>query len=311
MITSVVSPFLAYLPAVHFGGCGVLATAMMGIVLRHRFLSQFSPENRVVSRAIWSSLSFAIQGILFLLVGLDLHFVRIGIASIPMIDLMFYASIVILTVIVGRFLWIYPTLRFSRPPASWECCFILSWTGMRGAISLAAVLAVPHLNLQVAGANVRDLIIFLVFCVIFATLVFQGMTLPWLLNKLKISSRKIEESKEESLQEWTARIRLSQGVLAWLTEYKQTLPPNHPLLPEVKFYLRRYQITLNQYKENIKGIITSQEDLQSEIDREGLLLRNKIIEIERSELSRLWDQDEISNALRNKLMLELDYRTQL
>jgi Na+/H+ antiporter len=301
MITSFLSPFIAYLPSVRYGGCGVLATAIMGLVIRHRFLQEFSPEARLVSQSVWGSLSFAIESILFLLIGLDLRFILDGIASIPFSDLMQYALVVIGTVVLGRFVWVFATILRNRPPTPWEYCLVVSWAGMRGAISLAAVLAVPHLDLTIYGANVRDLIIFLVFCVILTTLLFQGLSLPWLVKKFAITKFQQAENRESALMEWKARLNLTKAVLEWLKAYKQTLPPNHPQYPEVIFYLRKYQITLQQYEDNIKVL--------DEPNKEGMLLGNKILEIEQSELTRMWDQDEISYAVRNKLLQEMDYRS--
>lgn len=310
MITSFLSPFIAYLPSVRMGGCGVLATAVMGLVIRHRFLNNFTPEARLVSRSVWTSLSFAIESVLFLLVGLDLHFVLKGISSIPTFDLLTYALVVIGTVIIGRFIWVFSTIRWSHPPTPWAYCLVISWSGMRGAISLAAVLSVPHVGIYVFGANIRDLLIFLVFCVILATLILQGLTLPWLLQWFGISRYHQEEKREDSLIELSTRIKLSHAVLDWLKEYKETLAPNNPLLAEVKFYMRKYQITQNQFEDNIKSIVAKEEHEWKEC-RDGVRLGDKILQIERSELARLWDQNEVSNAVRNKLLLELDYRSKL
>lgn len=319
MLTSLLSPFLAYIPAVRLGGCGVLATAVMGLVISHRFFHNFAPEVRLLSRSVWAALSFAIQGLLFLLVGLDLHFILDGISTIPRNQQLLYGSSVVLTVIVGRFFWVYPitylprfffaSIRKRDPYPPWQYPFATSWAGMRGSISLAAVLAVPHLSLYIFGANVRDLLIYLVFCVIFATLVIQGLTLPIFLKLMGVPKYKLQEKHEEELAELSARVKLSDAVLSWLEEYKHTAKDNQNLTEEIRFYLRKYQITKKQFQQRIKEYSENHEISDGPESREGLQLACEILKIERSELSKLWHQDEISHAVRNKLLMELDHRT--
>lgn len=304
VITSLLSPFIAYLPAVHMGGCGVLSTAVMGIVIRHRFLHDFSPEARLVSSSVWTSLSFAIQGILFLLVGLDLKFILNGIATIPWQNLVFYASITIMTVILGRFFWVFLTMHRSvqnkRAPLSWRYLFILSWAGMRGSISLAAVLTVPHLSLYWLGANVRDLIIFLIFSLILGTLLLQGLTLPWLCKKIDLAHFRDLEQEEARQLELQARAKIATSVLNWLREYEKNFPKDSLQHENILFYQKKYRLLLKQYKKQMLPNIM--------VESEGFLLAEMILKLESKELNRLWHQEHIPHAVRNKLLLELDYR---
>lgn len=319
MIISLLSPFIAYVPAVRYGGCGVQATAVMGLVISHRFFQNFSPEVRLVSRSIWDTLSFTVQSLLFLLVGLDLPFILNAISPIPTQSLLIYSFAVILTVMIGRFAWVYPSTYIPRflfksvrkrdPYPPWQYPFIISWAGMRGSISLAAVLAVPHIGLEVAGGDGRDLVIFLVFCVILATLLFQGLTLPYVIKWLGVSSFKQQEKHKEDIDELNARIKLSEAVLNWLKDYKESAKSNHTLSEEIKFYIRKYRIIKSQFQQRFKDISSINHNMDESYDREGILLANQIVQIERSELSRLWHQDEISHHLRNKLLQELDHRS--
>lgn len=319
MITSLLTPFIAYIPATKMGGCGVLATAVMGLVISHQYFYKFSPEARLISRSVWGMVGFAVQSILFLMIGLDLHFILNGISAIPNQDLAFYGSAVVLTVIIGRFLWVFPatylprflvpSIRKEDPSPPWQYPFIISWAGMRGSISLAAVLAVPHLAQYVFGASARDLLIYLVFCVILATLLIQGLTLPWLIKLMGVTTIKQQEKNQEDLAELTARIKISDAVLEWLNEYKHTAKPNHTLTEEVKFYIRKYEITKKQFQERMKEHTSEKDPAETIQTKEGILLGCEIIKLERSILSKLWHQDEISHAVRNKLLLEMDHRS--
>lgn len=319
MIVSLLTPFVAYIPCVKLGGCGILATAVTGLVISHRFFPHFSAETRLLSRSIWSTLSFILQNILFLLVGLNIPYIMNAISTIPGHDLALYGIAVTLTVIIGRFLWVYPSayiprflfksIRKKDPYPPWQYPFVLSWAGMRGSISLAAVLAVPHIDIMVNGGNAKDLLIFLVFCVILFTLLVQGLTLPWVIEKLGVNSYKDEEARKEDLSEITARIKISEAVLEWLQQYKNSAPQNHTLSEEIKFYIRKYQITRKQFEQQLKEYAKSKPVVPGPQAEEGLILANQIVKIELSALSRLWHEDEISHRIRNKLLQELDHRS--
>lgn len=314
MIISLLTPFLAYLPAERFGGCGVLATAVTGLVIGHYFLSRFPVSVRLNLLYVWPTLCFILQSILFLLVGLDLRNILQHISPIATSSLALYSIAVILTVIGGRFFWVYLSLHLPtslilarvKKKVPWQYPIVISWAGMRGGISLAAALAVPVLPMTINGANLRDLIIFLVFCVIVSTLLLQGLTLPWLLNVLKIPSYGQKERIREHQVELSARIEIARAVICWLEEYEKMIKDVPPLIEEAKLYLQQYRILKRQLKEDLKKYQDNPES--HEVDLKNSSLLERIVEVERNELTRLWHEEKITYEVKKKLLLQLDYR---
>jgi CPA1 family monovalent cation:H+ antiporter len=319
MITSVLTPFLAYLPAERLGGCGVIATVVTGLVIGHHYSLHFQPEFRLLSRAVWPTLSFAIQSLLFLLVGLNMQFILHGISAITFEKLAFYTLSVVGVVVIGRFIWVYPatylprywfaSIRKRDPYPPWQNPFLISWAGMRGSISLAAALAVPVLPGTIDNVNVRNLIIFLVFSVIVVTLVVQGLTLPWLLKTIGIGRHTQREKYDEHLEELHARVKINKAVLRWLEEYNNQVINDPKLAEEVQMHLKYYKLLNRQLQERLSnhdGNIDHDERLET-IDTVFLL--SHIIKIEKSELLRLWRNEKISLSIRNKLLDNLDYRS--
>ncbi len=318
MIASLLTPFLAYYPAVLLGGCGVLATVVTGFVIGNIYAVRFSPEFRLFSRAFWPTLSFGLQSFIFLLVGLDFRFILGRISSISPLSLLIYSGTLILAVIVGRFLWVYaaailPRFLFSSirkkdPYPTWQSIFVISWSGMRGGISLAAALAVPFLPGTVKGANPNDLLLFLVFSVITTTFVVQGLTLPWLINVLGIQKSAKCEEYNEHITELNARLTMTKAVLRWLSEYKDEVKDDPKLLEQVKLYIREYRMLKNQLKERIAD---HREILDHDEQKEAMteiFLLSQILEIEKVELLELWRKEKINLAVRNKLLERLDHR---
>jgi hypothetical protein len=150
---SLVTPYLAYLPAETLGASAVLAAVTSGIYLGWHSPRLISAPTRIQAFAVWRVLAFVPNSVLFVLVGLTLRAVIDGIAGIDAATLAVYAVVVSLTVIVTRLAWVFPftylpRLLFRRvrerdPSPSWREPLIVGWTGMRGAVSLAAALAIP------------------------------------------------------------------------------------------------------------------------------------------------------------------------
>jgi len=262
MIASFMTPFLAYIPVVKLGGTGVLATAAVGFVIGNQFTLRFTPEYRLIALAIWPTIAFAIQGLIFLLVGLDMRSTFMHISFIPWETLLLYIFSITVVIVVGRFIWVYgavlclprllsPTLRKKDPYPSWQYPFIISWSGIRGGISLAAALAIPALALDKSIVDPRDLLVFLVFCIIFVTLVLQGLSLPFILKKMGIDKVGQSERYREHLTELQAKFQMIQAALHWLLKYKEKIKNNNKLLSEVSLHIYEYQYLLNQFELSI------------------------------------------------------------
>jgi Na+/H+ antiporter len=319
IVASILTPFLAYLPPEKLGGSGVLATVTTGFVIGHVYAVKFTPEFRLISRAVWPTLAFTFQNILFLLVGLDFFSVTQSISSIPIWSLITYSSAVIAIVILGRFFWVYVGLGylpylFSRRKRDvtrprWQSLFIVSWSGMRGGISLAAALSVPALAGTVAGANTKDLLLFLIFSVIIATFLLQGLTLPWLIKKLGAQKYGQREKYNDHINELTTRVKIIKAVLRWLRNYRDRVQSDKKLLDQVKLYIREYKMLRVNLEDRIgKHGPEEEHDEESESQNEVFLL-SQIIEVERAELLHMWRAEKINLTVRNKLLDQLDHRS--
>ncbi len=320
MIASFLTPFFAYIPCVLLGGSGVLATVVTGFVIGHRFAVRFTPEFRLVARAIWPMLAFALECVLFLLVGLDMRLIIENIAPLPAKMLIYYSIVVILTVIIGRFIWVYlgniflprflfPPIRKKDPFPPWQYPFIISWAGMRGGISLAAALAVPYLPDMGNGTSPRALLIFLVFAVILATFVLQGLTLPWLIKVTGIREDGTREAYDEHMAELNARLEMCKAALQWLKRYREDFNDDKSLCVQLNLYIKEYQNLRADLKKRIAhhhGILDHEEEAE-EVRRETFLL-SQIIEVERAVLLDLWRTQKISFELQTKLLDKLDHR---
>lgn len=320
VIASFITPFIAYFPIVKLGGTGILATAIVGFVIGNNFTLRFTPEFRLIGLKIWPTTTFAIQSLIFLLVGLDMRSIFIGISSIPIGTLMQYIFSIIFVVIIGRFIWVYgaliflprfllPYLRKTDPYPPWQYPFIISWSGIRGGVSLAAALAIPSLAL-VDGVDSRDLLIFLVACVIVVTLVLQGLSLPLILKKMGIDKVGQSERYAEHMTELQARSQMITAALNWLESYIKKIEHDNALRPEVSWHIYEYQTLKKHLESRIAGHDgKSSHDEQAE-KKADLSFLLQIIEVEKSELSKLWLEEKINLRTRNKLLSMLDHQIQ-
>ncbi len=183
--------FLAYFLAEQIHVSGVLAAVMCGLVLGRKQHAEFTAETRLNVAAIWRFVEFLLTAIVFMLIGLQLRGIVERLERYDGTKLAMLGLAVSITLIVSRFLWVFPSvwlprllapmLRRTDPMPPWSHATVLSWAGMRGVVSLAAALALP------AAFPGRDIIVFLAFCAIFATVVVQGTTLGWLIRRLGLS----------------------------------------------------------------------------------------------------------------------------
>src|SRR3954469_8322388 len=210
---SLLSGYAAYVPADAIGASGVVAAVTTGIALGWWAPQIASPLVRQNGFALWSLLTFLMNALLFVLVGLQLPQILDGLAGESTAFLLGTAAAVSAAVIATRVLWAlttpYIVRALDRRPSQrerrvgWRPRMVLAWSGMRGAVSLAAALALPAQTPQ------RDLVVFLTFAVILATLVVQGLTLPVLIGRLGI-----HDGGGEAREELQARLVATQAALA-------------------------------------------------------------------------------------------------
>jgi Na+/H+ antiporter len=214
---SIFTGYFAFIPAELLGFSAVLAAVSAGIYLGWHTPELTSPQVRLQGLAVWEIAQYLLNALLFLLIGLQLPVVAEALDEIPAARLLGYAAIVSLTVIVARFVWVFVVLHAPKKIAgrvsSWRGAVFLSWAGMRGAVSLAAALALPLETDAGTPFPARDLILFLTFSVIVVTLLGQGLTLPAVIRVLGL-----EDDGLEAREEAKARIRAAEAAIARLEE---------------------------------------------------------------------------------------------
>jgi len=214
---ALLSGFLAYLPATAIGASGVLAAVTIGVYMGWYTPELTTSEGRLTGQAFWEILIYVVNALLFVLVGLQLRHVLDSLSGSSWSTLLGDAALVCAMVIVTRLVWVpvftyLPRALFRRvrerdPYPPWQAPVLISWTGIRGAVSLAAALALP------SNFPGRNLIIFLTFAVILVTLVGQGLTLPILIRALAL-----EDDGKAERENAKARIKAAEAALARLDE---------------------------------------------------------------------------------------------
>jgi monovalent cation/hydrogen antiporter len=221
---SLMTAYFAYLPAAALDLSGVLAAVTVGIYLgwnAPRLVT--SAQTRIQTYAVWSTLVFVLNALLFGLVGLQLEGILDSLSGYSTATLIGYAALVSAVVILVRLLYVFPFIylpeslfrrrRERDADPSWQLPLVVAWSGMRGAVSLAAALAIPLQTDAGAPFPDRDLIIFLTFCVILATLVLQGLTAPSLIRAFDI-----EDDGADEREEARARIAAAEAALERMDE---------------------------------------------------------------------------------------------
>ncbi|OJV91364.1 MAG: Na+/H+ antiporter [Chloroflexi bacterium 54-19] len=197
ILISFLFSFGTYLLGEAIGVSGVLAVVAHGLYLGRHLERRLPPQLRVTTIATWELVVFLFNGIIFILIGLQLRNILESLSSESIWMLLGQAALICATVIAVRFLWVFPATYLPRwlsekvrqrdPSPPWQAVVIIGWAGMRGVVSLAAALSLPFMTEQNTPFPDRDLVIFLTFSVILVTLVVQGLSLPFLIRSLGVT----------------------------------------------------------------------------------------------------------------------------
>jgi CPA1 family monovalent cation:H+ antiporter len=298
IMVSLLAPFAAYLPAEAFGLSGVLAAVVAGLIAGRRAARVLSPDARLMGRAVWDIVIFIINSLAFMLIGLQLPLI-LDRLTLPASTLIAYGLIISVTVIVARIVWVFPATYLPRrlsakirardpyPPP--QAVFVVSWAGMRGAVSLAAALALP-----LEGFPERDLVIFLTFCVILATLVGQGLTLPWITRRLGVVAPSGPDTEEAH-----ARLTAVEAALARLDDLAIEYPGHLELVDQL-----RDRFT-HEAGHVWPGTDTQIDDADQE-RLDHLEIRTAVLDAEREAVIRLRDDGAISDEVLHRIERDLD-----
>jgi Na+/H+ antiporter len=212
---SLLTGYFAFIPAELLGVSAVLAAVTAGIYLGWYTPELTNSQVRLQGVAVWEIAQYLLNALLFVLVGLQLPVIVDALGDIPGARLIAYGALVSAAVIAVRCAWVFAVLSapkwIARRMTSWRGAVFLSWAGMRGALSLAAALALPLETNAGTAFPARDLVIFLTFSVILVTLVGQGLTLPLVIRALQLEDDGIDDREDAK-----ARIHAAEAALARL-----------------------------------------------------------------------------------------------
>lgn len=208
---TLLTPYAVYLPAEHLHLSGVLAAVSAGLWVGNRCEQVFSCELYEEGRAVWEWVEFLLNGLIFIMVGFTLRYIMENMGDGYTLEELFtFAAVIVAVVIVARIVWMFPGAYLPRwldrkllgiptPYPPLRNVAVVAWTGMRGVVSLAAAMALPLKTADGEPFPHRNLILFLSFAVIFATLVGQGLTLPLVIRVLGVSdSSEASNSQDQS-----------------------------------------------------------------------------------------------------------------
>ena len=306
---SILTPYVAYLAADYLHASGVLAVVACGLFLSRQSSHIFSPGVRLQAWAVWETLTFILNGLVFVLIGLQLPYVLGAIRDHNLKSLLLYASMFSGFLILLRIVWMFPGAYLANlirrrilhqdvsMPALRQI-LVVGWTGMRGVISLAAAIALPVAFADGTPFAQRNTIIFLAFSAILVTLVLQGLTLPPLIRLLGLAGA---PSSQFSDEEQEARRTILEAALQYLDDSSEKAKPE---LAEVYGDLaHHYRIRLAGLNENGAP---SADGIGPEFHKRYVELSRKALKVERETAVQLRNRRRISDELLREIERELD-----
>ena len=304
IVISILVPYLAYLAGNAMHASGVLAVIACGMYMSRKSVDYFSAEVRLQTSAVWSALNFILNGIVFVLIGLQLPYVVSEIHRVGPWQLMEYGIGFSAVMIVVRLLWVFGETYAAYGTRRWgfreeakipdpRSVFIIGWTGMRGVLSLAAAISLPF---TLPGGEIfaqRSMILYLAFSLILSTLVLQGLTLPWLIRTLGLAER-----ERVNFEEQEARHVLLREAMTHLDKARVKDRAADAIFDEIA---ATYQLRLDAIPTRWSS--RSAQMIDSTKRRETM---QAAIQVERAALIRLRDDGQIDDDVVRNLQRELD-----
>jgi monovalent cation/hydrogen antiporter len=303
---SLITPYVAYWIPEHFGGSGVIATVTCGLYVSWNGPLLISAATRLQGIFFWDLMIYLIEGLLFLLTGFQLRSLLEKSKAFPLQDILFATGLVILIVIVARFAWVYPAtylprflskrLRERDPYPSWRTVFVIAFTGVRGAVSLAAALALPFALANGDPFPNRDLILFVTFSLILVTLVGTGLGLPPLVRWLGVAG----DAHSEHAAEYESEITARRDALTKALEALEARSSDPEMSEEVMKLLRaRHETRASQLPDSL-------DPDGRQVTAAGARLTRELIGIERRCIHTLLRNGQITDETRRRIERDLD-----
>ena len=308
MTISLLTAYAAYIPAEELGLSGVIAAVTVGVYMGWHTPRLVTPSTRLQLHTVWEMLQFFLNAVLFVLIGLQLPFVAGELDGASAGSLLGAAALISATVVVLRVAWVslamysrsgaeecLRTRVERRPPAAHVA--IVAWSGMRGAVALAAALAIP---LTVEGGVPfphRELVVFLAFSTVVVTLVLQGLTLPWLVRALGV-----EGDGRDEHEELRARVHAADAAVARVDQLADADWTYDDSVERVRgmFAYRRRRFAARA--DGADGDGDGYEARSSQYVR----LMHEVLDAQRMALLDLRDRGEISDEVMRRVERELD-----
>jgi CPA1 family monovalent cation:H+ antiporter len=303
---SLITPYVAYWLPEHFGGSGVIATVACGLYMSWNGPLLISSATRLQGIFFWDLVIYLIEGLLFLLTGFQMRLLYEKSKAFPLGDILSATALVAVVVIVARFAWVFPAIYLPRtlnkrlrerdPYPPWQATFVIAFTGVRGAVSLAAALALPFALPDGKAFPFRDLILFASFGVIFITLVGLGLGLPLVVRWLGIA----QAGRDEHVAELQAEIAARREALGAALTALDTITDDRELSDEVVNLLRaRHEIRLNQLPDSLNPEV-------DDVSAAGIGLTRELITTERKFIHVLLRDGKITDETRRHIERDLD-----
>jgi Na+/H+ antiporter len=303
---SLITPYIAYWIPEHFGGSGVIATVACGLYISWNGPLLISAATRLQGIFFWDLMIYLIEGLLFLLTGFQMRSLLEKSKAFPLHDILSAVGLVVIIIVIARFAWVYPAtylprvfskrLRERDPYPSWRTVFVIAFTGVRGAVSLAAALALPYTLSNGEAFPYRDLILFVTFSVILITLVGTGIGLPPLVRWLGVADAGRNEHVAEHEQEIAARREALDAALKSL----DAITDDRELSDEVVKLLRaRHETRANQLPDTL-------DPDKHDASATGTALTRELIAAERKFIHALLRDGKITDETRRRIERDLD-----
>jgi Na+/H+ antiporter len=310
---TLLTPYAAYLLADSLQLSGVLAVLSAGLYLSRQSSRFFSANTRLQANAVWNVLVFLLNGLLFLLIGLQLRAIVAALAGSSLLTLLWQALLISLAAIAVRLAWVFTAfflprllnarlrahLRARNPFVGWRRVVMVAWVGMRGGVSLAAALALPLSLANGSAFPQRDLVIFFTFAVILVTLVGQGLSLGPLIRLLRFEPDRSLEREHALAHEVAARAALTR--LEELADEEQ-VPQD-----ELSRLRAHYEHKLDTLRQSMDGAGEERFDGQTLPQQK---LKREILDAERTAVIDLRDRGRIDDETLRLVERELDLEEQ-
>ncbi len=298
VVVSLVVPFAAYLPADRLDLSGVLAAVTAGLVIGSRLGKILTPSSRVLWLSTWKMVGFVLNGFVFVLIGSELPRILRELGGRSLVEVVGLVALVCVVVVATRIVWVFATsllpgsprqvMARRDPRLATRLTFVVGWAGLRGAVSLAAALALP------ASFPQRDLILLVTFAVILVTLVGQGLTLPFVLRWAGWDGTELDGDEAT-----VARVAAYQAGLDEIERARPQWPTHKPLLDRLESGLQ----------DRTQHLATEDPDETAERRQERLEheeIQRGVIAAQRAAVIELRDRREINDATLRTIERELD-----